>query len=369
MRSPCRPSPGSGPDPGRPRCELPLSRTSPPASSGRHPPGAPSSSTGWRGRWDGCCSACPNSSPSRRSSWFLSCSSRPRSPWPPCHGSGQETTVPWPGPREGCSRPCPGTWLGSAPCPGSAWRSGWDRNGAGKAPHFHHHRFPPTWGFFFLNFPLALVLGWFLAAKERAEASGRELKALADQARAQALQAQLSPHVLFNVLSGLTELVHEDEDADAAEEALVGLTELYRRLTTHGSAIAVPLQDERDLVEQYLELEEIRLGERLAQEWEWPRLGGWPGPAAAAAPAPGGERHQARHLPQPRRRDSPGVRPATREAAGPDRGQHGTASACGAPRGHGPGQPPAAARAPPRPRTDSGARPGRCLDPCQADLG
>jgi len=131
-----------------------------------------------------------------------------------------------------------------------------------------HHLLNPTLGFFFLNFPLALILGWFLADKERAEASGRELKALADQARAQALQAQLSPHVLFNVLSGLTELVHED--ADAAEEALVGLTELYRQLTTHGSALKVPLRAERDLIERYLELEEIRLGDRLTLEWEWP---------------------------------------------------------------------------------------------------
>ncbi|HWQ10502.1 MAG TPA: histidine kinase [Holophaga sp.] len=141
---------------------------------------------------------------------------------------------------------------------------------AHASARYHHNRFPlhPTWGFFFLNFPLALILGWFLADKERAEATGRELKALADQARAQALQAQLSPHVLFNVLSGLTELVHED--ADAAEEALVGLTELYRQLTTHGSALEVPLRAERDLIERYLELEEIRLGERLAQEWEWP---------------------------------------------------------------------------------------------------
>ncbi|HNX31738.1 MAG TPA: histidine kinase [Holophaga sp.] len=135
---------------------------------------------------------------------------------------------------------------------------------------YHHHRFPfhPVWGFISLNFPLALILGWFLADKERAEASGRELKTLADQAQAQALQAQLNPHVLFNMLSGLTELVHED--ADAAEEALVGLTELYRQLTTHGSALRVPLRDERNLIARYLELEEIRLGERLAQEWEWP---------------------------------------------------------------------------------------------------
>jgi signal transduction histidine kinase len=132
----------------------------------------------------------------------------------------------------------------------------------------HHYPMRPEWGLFLLNFPFALIMGWFLADKERAEASERELKLLADRARAQALQAQLNPHVLFNVLSGLTELVHEDPDA--AEEALVGLIEMYRELTKHGSALTTSLRSERNLIERYLEIEEIRLGERLCFEWEWP---------------------------------------------------------------------------------------------------
>jgi hypothetical protein len=144
----------------------------------------------------------------------------------------------------------------------------WNRSHQGGHPHHHLLPIHPAWGIFFLNLPLALILGWFLADKDRAEASERELRTLADQARAQALQAQLNPHVLFNVLGGLTELVHED--ADAAEEVLVGLIEMYRQLTQHGSALSVPLASERSLIERYLEIEEIRLGERLDSEWQWP---------------------------------------------------------------------------------------------------
>jgi len=118
-----------------------------------------------------------------------------------------------------------------------------------------------------INLPFALVLGWFLAEKERIELAERELQARERQARARALQSQLHPHVLFNVLGGLTELVHEDPDA--AEEALVGLTDLLRMLMRHGSALSLPLGQERTLLRRYLEIESIRLGSRLKVEWTW----------------------------------------------------------------------------------------------------
>jgi hypothetical protein len=146
--------------------------------------------------------------------------------------------------------------------------------GATAPPPFKVHflgrtfQCPPQWALLLLNFPLALMLGWFLADKERAEASERDLRALADQARAQALQAQLNPHALFNILGGMAELVHEDPLA--AEDALVGLTDLYRTLTRHSAALAAPLQAERGLLEQYLEIEDMRLGKRLDLQWAWP---------------------------------------------------------------------------------------------------
>ncbi|NTV74073.1 MAG: histidine kinase, partial [Holophaga sp.] len=128
---------------------------------------------------------------------------------------------------------------------------------------------PRPEGFLFtVNFTLAMILGLFLAEKERVESSERALRLLADQTRAQVLQAQLNPHVLFNVLGGLTELVHEDPDA--AESALVALIQMYRELTAHGVALAAPLRDERRILEHYLDIEEIRLGTRLEVAWEWP---------------------------------------------------------------------------------------------------
>lgn len=124
----------------------------------------------------------------------------------------------------------------------------------------------------FLILLSALGLGRVLADQEadarRAEAS----EALALGARAQALQAQLHPHALFNALSGLTELVHEDPEA--AEAALITLTDFLRRLMRQGAQAAAPLAEERALVELQLRLAELRLGPRLQAEWDWPDWAG-----------------------------------------------------------------------------------------------
>lgn len=119
------------------------------------------------------------------------------------------------------------------------------------------------------NLSICILLGWILADKERAEAREQEARQAAAQAQARALQAQMNPHVLFNALSGLTELVREDPEA--AERALVNLADLLRGLLDHGAKASIPLSLERGLVEQYLALEQVRLGRRLQVDWRWDR--------------------------------------------------------------------------------------------------
>jgi hypothetical protein len=117
------------------------------------------------------------------------------------------------------------------------------------------------------NLSFALLLGWILADKERAEQKESDAVRAAAAAQARALQAQMNPHVLFNAIGGLTELVRED--AKAAEEALVSLAGLLRSLLENGARPLAPLASERTLIEQYLALERIRLGGRLRELWEW----------------------------------------------------------------------------------------------------
>ncbi len=119
-----------------------------------------------------------------------------------------------------------------------------------------------------VNLPLVLLLGWFLADRERTESSERRFQRLAEEARNASLQAQLHPHVLFNALSGLTELVHEDPDA--AEEALLELSRMLRLLLSQANHPVLPLREERELIRSYLTLEKIRLGAQLRVVWAWP---------------------------------------------------------------------------------------------------
>jgi len=107
--------------------------------------------------------------------------------------------------------------------------------------------------------PVALGVGWVIAALEaaegdRAEAEGarRTLETAARTAQEQALKAQLDPHVLYNALGGISELVREDPGR--AEAAILSLAELYRKLTALGRRETVTLGEERALLEDYLSM-------------------------------------------------------------------------------------------------------------------
>lgn len=91
-----------------------------------------------------------------------------------------------------------------------------------------------------------------------------ELEARLAQARLQALSAQLNPHFLFNALNSIAELVHHD--AQAADRMLVALGVLLRASLDHADAQEVPLSQELALVDRYVDIEKVRLQERLQVE-------------------------------------------------------------------------------------------------------
>jgi two-component system, LytTR family, sensor kinase len=87
------------------------------------------------------------------------------------------------------------------------------------------------------------------------------LEAQLADARLAALRAQLHPHFLFNTLHGISSLIHEQPDA--AEDMLTALSDLLRATLSHGDRNEVTLRDELALLEQYLEIQKMRLGDRL----------------------------------------------------------------------------------------------------------
>ncbi|HRF71831.1 MAG TPA: histidine kinase [Accumulibacter sp.] len=85
------------------------------------------------------------------------------------------------------------------------------------------------------------------------------------EARLQALTARIRPHFLFNSLNAVLSLIRADPRR--AETALEELAELFRALMRDHREL-VPLADELALCRQYLDLEKLRLAERLQVEWQ-----------------------------------------------------------------------------------------------------
>ena len=85
------------------------------------------------------------------------------------------------------------------------------------------------------------------------------------EARLQALTARIRPHFLFNSLNAILSLIRSEPRR--AENALEELAELFRVLMRDHRDL-LPLADEIALCRQYLNLEKLRLGERLNVEWE-----------------------------------------------------------------------------------------------------
>ena len=93
---------------------------------------------------------------------------------------------------------------------------------------------------------------------------GRALSPALSEARLQALQARIRPHFLFNSINAVLSLIRQDPKR--AEVALEDMADLFRVLMADNRELA-PLAREVELCRQYLELEQLRLGERLQVEW------------------------------------------------------------------------------------------------------
>jgi len=83
-------------------------------------------------------------------------------------------------------------------------------------------------------------------------------------ARIQALQARIRPHFLFNSLNTIAALTRADPVA--AESAIEDLSDLFRASLDRGEGHST-LDDELALARRYLNIEALRLGERLAVDW------------------------------------------------------------------------------------------------------
>jgi two-component system sensor histidine kinase AlgZ len=110
---------------------------------------------------------------------------------------------------------------------------------------------------FFFAFATGVVLLYF-------DMRSRALSPALIEARLQALQARIRPHFLFNSINAVLSLIRAEPRR--AERMLEDMSDLFRVLMADNRKL-VPLADEIDLCRKYLEIESIRLGDRLLVKW------------------------------------------------------------------------------------------------------
>ncbi len=128
---------------------------------------------------------------------------------------------------------------------------------------------------FIRSLPFGLLFGgiisWFFYARGRlAEAQSKireaELKRLAREkdlikAQLKLLQAQIEPHFLFNTLANVHSLI--TTEPAIATTMLENLDHYLRAALDHSRSDVSPLSKELELLKAYLDIQSIRMGERL----------------------------------------------------------------------------------------------------------
>lgn len=124
------------------------------------------------------------------------------------------------------------------------------------------------------SIPLALIA--LTAVLVYFHTLGRALSPAVTEARLQALQARIRPHFLFNSINGVLGVLRAEPRR--AEAALMDMADLFRVLMRENRDLQ-PIEDEITLTRQYLDLEKLRLGDRLNVVWKLDKM-----PADALVP-------------------------------------------------------------------------------------
>jgi len=115
-----------------------------------------------------------------------------------------------------------------------------------------------------LLYLLAATVHYLLLAFEasrQAQERSLELRVLAREAELAAFKSQIDPHFLFNCLNSISSLC--GSDPTAARQMSIRLGTFLRASLRLASRDLIPLSEEVELARAYLEIEQVRFGERL----------------------------------------------------------------------------------------------------------
>ena len=109
-------------------------------------------------------------------------------------------------------------------------------------------------------FIVPIVLGF-----EQLVYAQTEVKTLETESKVADLDFRIRPHFLFNSLNSVASLI--PIDPVRAEDGLMDLADMFRGILTE-KRLLIPFADEYVLAQKYINLEKMRLGDRLRDEWQ-----------------------------------------------------------------------------------------------------
>ena len=126
---------------------------------------------------------------------------------------------------------------------------------------------------FLIVYALILTVTYVIDAQESMARQFTETARLNEElskSQLAALRRQIELHFMYNALNSIAGLVR-DERNEAAVRMLVGLSEFLRRSSEHSHRAQVSLQEEVEYLQRYLEIQQVRLGERLQASVDIPK--------------------------------------------------------------------------------------------------
>ncbi len=137
--------------------------------------------------------------------------------------------------------------------------------GPAPFPHLWLHKFYNGLLAYLILYSMILLVRYMLDSRERLALQQTETARLNEQlskAQLNALRRQIEPHFLFNTLNAIAGLVREKRN-DAAVDMIAGLSDFLRRVVDNSDRQQVPLAEELEFVQKYLDIQKARFAERL----------------------------------------------------------------------------------------------------------
>lgn len=147
------------------------------------------------------------------------------------------------------------------------WYEAWLRSEPIKITHIFY-------GSLYHSFVLLAWSVLYFAIKNYQELQAEKERKLKAEASAQrdrlrALRYQLNPHFLFNTLNAISTLIVEGRNRSATA-MIARLSEFLRLSLADSERTEIPLVEELEFVRRYLEIEQLRFGDRLQVRFDIP---------------------------------------------------------------------------------------------------